>query len=192
MFPVLDFSQGSDFYIISKLYTSTQTLNFINAKNIGQHGSIIIYFEDIREQGEAGGEFSNPNDFTWGSGWITSTSTVNVYEEQYLVFDYLIIETDKVIVIENDSSVLAFNCCVKTPTFLYFKFMTINQLFRKEPNLQFLEKLLKELEIDSVTDTTKTFTRIDIDASDLAKIMMESQDVFREIYLPKFNVYFKI
>ena len=68
--------------------------------------------------------------------------------------------------------------------------MTINQLFRKEPDLQFLEKLLKELEIDSVTDTTKTFTRIDIDASDLAKIMMESQDVFREIYLPcKFNVY---
>ena len=60
MFPVLDFSQGSDFYIISKLYTSTQTLNFINAKNIGQHGSIIIYFEDVREQGEAGGEFSNP------------------------------------------------------------------------------------------------------------------------------------
>ena len=108
MFPVLDFSQGSDFYIISKLYTSTQTLNFINAKNIGQHGSIIIYFEDIREQGEAGGEFSNPTtDFTWGSGWITSTSTVNVYEEQYLVFDYLIIETDKVIVIENDSSLVA-------------------------------------------------------------------------------------
>ena len=70
--------------------------------------------------------------------------------------------------------------------------MTINQLFRKEPDLQFLEKLLKELEIDSVTDTTKTFTRIDIDASDLAKIMMESQDIFREIYLPcKFNVYFK-
>ena len=70
--------------------------------------------------------------------------------------------------------------------------MTINQLFRKEPDLQFLEKLLKELEIDSVTDTTKTFTRIDIDASDLAKIMTESQDIFREIYLPcKFNVYFK-
>ena len=70
--------------------------------------------------------------------------------------------------------------------------MTINQLFRKEPDLQFLEKLLKELEIDSVTDTTKTFTRIDIDASDLAKIMTDSQDIFREIYLPcKFNVYFK-
>ena len=70
--------------------------------------------------------------------------------------------------------------------------MTINQLFRKEPDLQFLEKLLKELEIDSVTDTTKTFTRIDIDASDLAKIMMDSQDIFRQIYLPcKFNVYFK-
>lgn len=82
--------------------------------------------------------------------------------------------------------------CKKSNFFLYFKFMTINQLFRKEPELEFLKKLLKELDIDSVTDTTKTFTRIDIDASNLAKIIMESQDVFRDIYLPcKFNVYFK-
>ena len=106
--PVLDFSQGSDFYIISKLYTSRQTFNFINAKNIGQHGSIVMYFEDVREQGEAGGEFGNPNtNFTWGKGWITKTSEVLIDETQYTVFNYLIIETDKVVVVENIGNISA-------------------------------------------------------------------------------------
>jgi hypothetical protein len=68
--------------------------------------------------------------------------------------------------------------------------MTVNQLFRKVPDKEFIEALLLEIGLESITDT-RTFSRMEIEASKLPEIIEKSLDKFREFYLPcKFDIYF--
>ena len=68
--------------------------------------------------------------------------------------------------------------------------MTINQLFRKVPDKEFIESLLLEIGLESVSDN-RTFSRPDIEASRLPEIVEENMEKFQEFYLPcKFSIYF--
>lgn len=68
--------------------------------------------------------------------------------------------------------------------------MTINQLFRKVPDKEFIESLLLEIGLESVSDT-RTFSRPEIEASRLPEIVEENMEKFQEFYLPcKFSIYF--
>ena len=48
--------------------------------------------------------------------------------------------------------------------------MTINQLFRKVPEKDFIESLLLEIGLESISDT-RTFSRMEIEASKLPEII---------------------
>lgn len=68
--------------------------------------------------------------------------------------------------------------------------MTINQLFRKVPDKEFIESLLLEIGLESVSDN-RTFSRPDIEASRLPEIVEDNMEKFQEFYLPcKFSIYF--
>jgi hypothetical protein len=68
--------------------------------------------------------------------------------------------------------------------------MTINQLFRKVPDKEFIESLLLEIGLESVSDN-RTFSRPEIEASRLPEIVEENMEKFQEFYLPcKFSIYF--
>jgi hypothetical protein len=68
--------------------------------------------------------------------------------------------------------------------------MTVNQLFRKVPDKEFIESLLLEIGLESISDT-RTFSRLEIEASRLPEIINKNIDKFQEFYLPcKFSIYF--
>ena len=68
--------------------------------------------------------------------------------------------------------------------------MTINQLFRKVPDKEFIESLLLEIGLENVSDN-RTFSRIEIESSRLPEIVEENMEKFQEFYLPcKFSIYF--
>ena len=68
--------------------------------------------------------------------------------------------------------------------------MTVNQLFRKVPDKEFIESLLLEIGLESISDT-RTFSRLEIEASRLPEIIQKNIEKFEEFYLPcKFGIYF--
>ena len=68
--------------------------------------------------------------------------------------------------------------------------MTINQLFRKVPDKEFIESLLLEIGLENVSDT-RTFSRLEIESSRLPEIVEKNMEKFQEFYLPcKFSIYF--
>lgn len=69
--------------------------------------------------------------------------------------------------------------------------MTINQLFRKLPEKDFVIMLFNTFGIKDL-EKPPLFTRADIDNSNLLEIINENNNIFEEIYIPcKYNVYFK-
>jgi hypothetical protein len=67
--------------------------------------------------------------------------------------------------------------------------MTINQLFKKKPNKEFIEEILNLYGINNFEDN-KQFTRKDLEKIDLCNNLIKFSDHFKEYYLPcKFKIY---
>ena len=67
--------------------------------------------------------------------------------------------------------------------------MTINQLFKKKPNKEFIEEILLLYGLNNFEDN-KQFTRKDLEKLDLCKKINHISEKFKDYYLPcKYKVY---
>ena len=67
--------------------------------------------------------------------------------------------------------------------------MTINQLFKKKPNKEFIEEILLLYGITNFDDS-KQFTRKDLENLNLCSNLSNISEKFKEFYLPcKYKIY---
>ena len=69
--------------------------------------------------------------------------------------------------------------------------MTINQLFKKHPDFEYIQPILKCYNIEDINNT-KSFTKTDLKSFNTVEKLLEQMNLLEELYLPcKAKIYLK-